>query len=124
MSDVQKIVYALERARDRLQAEANALCDQLDYNAELPAEDADCMREAINILEPVARGIALNLRPDPLDTPLPCEVRLNCMTFGKGVPLRLLVDYANRYGPQRVSLEIAAANLRLLRGETDEGSLQ
>ena len=48
--DVRQIVFALERARDRLQNEADVLCDRLDYNAEFFAEDADRMREAIVLL--------------------------------------------------------------------------
>lgn len=48
--DVKQVIYALERARDGLQAEADRLHEQLDYSAEFPAEDADRMREAIALL--------------------------------------------------------------------------
>jgi hypothetical protein len=34
---------------------------------------------------------------DPLDTPLPCDVRCGSVTFRKGVPLVELVDAANRW---------------------------
>ena len=48
--DVKQIIHALERARDRLQAEADAMAPD-DYSAEFPAEDADRMREAITLLQ-------------------------------------------------------------------------
>lgn len=47
--DVQQVIHALERARDRLQAEADAHAPD-DYSAEFPSEDAECMREAIALL--------------------------------------------------------------------------
>ncbi|TWA71855.1 hypothetical protein FBZ84_101121 [Azospirillum baldaniorum] len=34
---------------------------------------------------------------DPLDTPLPCDVNVPNMRFGKGIPLRVLVDAAARW---------------------------
>jgi hypothetical protein len=34
---------------------------------------------------------------DPLDTPLPCDVRLPGVVFGKGVKLRALVNAAARW---------------------------
>lgn len=34
---------------------------------------------------------------DPLDTPLPCEVRFPGIIFGKGVSLRTLVNAATRW---------------------------
>lgn len=48
--DVQQVIYALQRARDRLQAEADSHAPD-DYRAEFSAEDADCMREAITLLQ-------------------------------------------------------------------------
>lgn len=48
--DVQQVIYALQRARDRLQAEADSHAPD-DYSAEFPAEDADRMREAITLLQ-------------------------------------------------------------------------
>jgi aconitase B len=34
---------------------------------------------------------------DPLDMPLPCDVRFPGVTFGKGVALRTLVNAATRW---------------------------
>lgn len=34
---------------------------------------------------------------DPMDVPLPCDVRFPGVTFKKGVPLRLLVNAASRW---------------------------
>lgn len=113
--DIAQIIHALKRSRDALQHQADTLCDALDYGAEFPAEDAERMREAIDILEPVARGVPLDLKPDPMDTGLPCDVRLGYVSFGKGVPLRVLVEYARRHSPKPVSQD-AARNLSRLQG--------
>lgn len=48
--DVQQVIHALERARDRLQAEADAHAPD-DYSAEFPSEDAERMREGIALLQ-------------------------------------------------------------------------
>ena len=50
MIDVQQIIYALERQARALDAWADQLGSQGDYSAEFPAEDADRMREAIEML--------------------------------------------------------------------------
>lgn len=34
---------------------------------------------------------------DPLETPLPCDVRCGSIRFSKGVPLRILVEAATRW---------------------------
>ncbi len=47
---VEQIIYALERAEEVLKARANAL-DRTDYSAEFFTEDADRMREAIELLK-------------------------------------------------------------------------
>jgi hypothetical protein len=52
-TDVNQVIFALERAESRLRAEADKLHDQLDYDAQFPAEDADRMLEAIKLLKPV-----------------------------------------------------------------------
>lgn len=44
---------------------------------------------------------------DPLDTPLPCEVRINHIRFSKGVPLRTLVDAATRWHTQARDAHLA-----------------
>lgn len=49
--DVQQVIYALERAERRLQRLADRLFDSRDYSAEFPAEDAQRMREAIQLLQ-------------------------------------------------------------------------
>jgi hypothetical protein len=48
--DVKQVIYALERAERALRAQADELHDAGDYSAEFPAEDADRMREAIDLL--------------------------------------------------------------------------
>lgn len=48
--DVSQVLYALERQRDALDAQAERLGRELDYSAEFPAADADRMREAIELL--------------------------------------------------------------------------
>jgi hypothetical protein len=45
-----QIIYALERAERRLRHEANTLMAAHDYAAELSAEDADRILEAIELL--------------------------------------------------------------------------
>lgn len=50
MIDHQQILYALERARKRLQAQADALGAAHDYNAEFFAEDAQRMVEAAELV--------------------------------------------------------------------------
>lgn len=47
---VDQIIYALERQITALQAQADRLHAAGDYSAELPAEDADRLREAIDAL--------------------------------------------------------------------------
>lgn len=51
MTDRQQIIYALERAAARLDAERDKLMAFGDYSAEFPGEDAERMREAIEILK-------------------------------------------------------------------------
>jgi hypothetical protein len=48
--DHEQIVYALERARTRLQTNADELLDARDHRGEFLAEDARRMEEAIAIL--------------------------------------------------------------------------
>jgi hypothetical protein len=48
--DVRQVVYLLERAERALRAQADRLHAAGDYSAEFPAEDADRMREAIDLL--------------------------------------------------------------------------
>lgn len=48
--DVKQIVYALERAAAGLQAQSDKLLAAMDFDAEFPAEDAQRMREAIELL--------------------------------------------------------------------------
>lgn len=48
--DVQQIIYALQRAHADLQARADHLHEMHDYSAEIPAEDAQRMLEAIGLL--------------------------------------------------------------------------
>lgn len=48
--DLEQVIFALQRAERRLQAEADSLGSAGDYNAEFPAEDAERMREAIALL--------------------------------------------------------------------------
>jgi hypothetical protein len=50
-ADIEQIVHALERARDRLQAHADDLRNQRDYSSEFASEDAQRMREAIEAPE-------------------------------------------------------------------------
>ncbi len=44
----RQIVYALERARDANQQQADRLMNALDYNAEFFAEDAESLQRAID----------------------------------------------------------------------------
>lgn len=54
--DVEQVIYAIERAERRLQAEADTLHEQMDYSAEFPSEDAERMREAIELLRAFGSG--------------------------------------------------------------------
>lgn len=54
---LKQIVYALQRQANALQAQADKLSDQLDYSAEFPAEDAERMREAIQIVLAVGGAV-------------------------------------------------------------------
>jgi hypothetical protein len=51
LPDIEQIIYALERQERALRAHADKLARQLDYSAEFPAEDADRMLEAIELLQ-------------------------------------------------------------------------
>lgn len=68
--DVKQVIYALSRAEHVLQAQADALHDQRDYSAEIPAADAERMREAIMLLElpPLRDDFAMAALPTVLDT--------------------------------------------------------
>ena len=55
--DTEQIVHALRRAEFALRRQADALAKDRDYSAEFPAEDADRMAEAIELL--TGRGRAL-----------------------------------------------------------------
>lgn len=62
-------------------------------------------------------------KSDPMNTPLPCDVSVDGVTFRKGVPLRTFVEAATRwrreaFGPPPTADE-AAANLALLQGFKD-----
>lgn len=48
--DVEQVIFALERARDDLQAQADRRHENHDYSAEFPAEDAARLSEAITLL--------------------------------------------------------------------------
>ena len=48
--DFDQIRYALERSITRLQVLAEELFEQRNYSAEFPAEDADRLREALQII--------------------------------------------------------------------------
>lgn len=60
-ADIDQIVYALERARDNLQARADEALRRRDYSGEFPFEDAQRMREAIELL----RGLDAQRRAPP-----------------------------------------------------------
>lgn len=47
----KQIVYALERQIKTLEDHANRLAAEHDYAAEFPAEDADRLREAIELVK-------------------------------------------------------------------------
>lgn len=53
--DIDQIIYALERARDANNRLANKLLDQRDYSAEMPAADAECIQQGIDLLMGLAR---------------------------------------------------------------------
>lgn len=61
-ADIEQIVHALERARDRLQAHADDLRNQRDYSSEFASEDAQRMREAIEAL----RGLQAQRKAPPV----------------------------------------------------------
>ena len=48
--DRDQVRYALERQARFLEDQASRLADQLDYRAEYPAADAECLREAIRLI--------------------------------------------------------------------------
>lgn len=52
--DMQQVLYALERARITLLAQANVLHEQRDYGAEFPWEDAQRMAEASLLITALA----------------------------------------------------------------------
>ena len=64
---LKQIVYALERQERALQAQADRLNDQLDYSAEFPAEDAQRMREAIQIVSAASEPPPKTRLPDHRD---------------------------------------------------------
>jgi hypothetical protein len=61
--DLDQIVFALQRAERQLQAHADRLCDAGDYSAEMPAEDAERMREAVVLT--TTGGIGMQVRTGP-----------------------------------------------------------
>ncbi|WP_322470277.1 hypothetical protein SOM08_06125 [Hydrogenophaga sp. SNF1] len=68
----RQIVYALERARDANQDQADRLMNALDYNAEFFAEDAESLQKAIDWIlaagrahSPVRRGELAQGLPPP-----------------------------------------------------------
>jgi hypothetical protein len=95
-------VEALTEAAKRLAWEMRArlsVCyrpsDYTDADAlwnALVKPDRDAALSAARASAPAAPEV-----DDPLDTPLPCEVALPGMKFGKGVKLRTLVDAASRW---------------------------
>jgi hypothetical protein len=48
---------------------------------------------------------------DPMDTPLPCDVQINRITFKKGVSLRTLVEAAARWQADAASAFIEKHNI-------------
>lgn len=60
--DVQQVIYALERAATFQQRQADTLHVARDYSAELWAEDAERLREAITLLQPL---LQVDQRPSP-----------------------------------------------------------
>ncbi len=49
--DTQLVIYALRRVQSEQQALADKLHDAHDYNAELPAHDAERLGEAIELVQ-------------------------------------------------------------------------
>lgn len=49
---------------------------------------------------------------DPLDTPLPCDVRIGHVTFRQGVPLREFVDTAQLWHGMAMDALAEAASLK------------
>jgi hypothetical protein len=72
--NVQQIIYALQRAAQDLQAQADRLGRAGDYSAEFPAEDAERMREAEALLLPLA---------DPSGQAWSLNMALQAMTLRK-----------------------------------------
>lgn len=84
--DIQQVIYALERARDRLEAEANAPGpDGFDYSREFPSEDAERMREAITLLQ------------GPKSRPLPVHKGDGLLTPNRMQPIHLLDLLVDRW---------------------------
>lgn len=49
-TDWKQVGYALDRQERTLQSQADRLLEQMDYGAEFPAADAECLREAIELV--------------------------------------------------------------------------
>lgn len=54
--DVQQVIYALERAAALQESQAQKLAEARDYSAEFWAEDAERLREAITLLQPLLQA--------------------------------------------------------------------
>lgn len=54
--DVQQVIYALERAVALQRRQADTLHEARDYSAELWAEDAERLSEAITLLRPLLQA--------------------------------------------------------------------
>lgn len=54
--DVAQVIYALERAAALQESQARKLSEAHDYSAEFWAEDAERLREAITLLQPLLQA--------------------------------------------------------------------
>lgn len=91
------MLNALGRCIARLELEAEILGNAGDYACEFPASDAEALRAVVQILGgDRASRVQFQHPPDPMEAPLPCQVNVGHIGFGKGVPLRLLVEQMKR----------------------------
>ena len=63
--DIEQVIYALERAAALQDRQAQKLHQARDYSAEFWAEDAERLREAITLLQPLLQP---DQRPSPSAT--------------------------------------------------------
>lgn len=107
---ISQAIYSIERQVQHCRAETERLSALGDYDAMFPEGDADALEAILPFLRAIENRPAIPCETGFLDTRLPEPITIGSMRFGRGVPLRLLIEYAQRQAPKPLNVAQMNAN--------------